>query len=98
MRPEMASLIEEKGFYYTIDDNEPLAALNNGEECGFAIYDQSNIAKCSIESTYRSKEINFIKPISCHLYPIRVKKFNDITALNNEEWDICKPACDCGLK
>ena len=98
MRPEMASLIKEKGFYYTIDDNEPLAALNNGEECVFAIYDQSNIAKCSIESTYRSKEINFIKPISCHLYPIRVKKFNDITALNYEEWDICKPACDCGLK
>ena len=98
MRPEMASLIDKNGFYYTMGDNEPLASLNNGEECVFAIYDSNNTAKCSIESTYRSKEIDFIKPLSCHLYPIRVKKFNDITALNYEEWHICKPACECGLK
>ena len=39
---------------------------------------------------------DFKKPISCHLYPIRVKEFDDFTALNFDKWDICSPACACG--
>jgi hypothetical protein len=59
-------------------------------------FDQTNTAKCAIEKAHREGQIDFIKPISCHLYPIRTKKFDQYTALNYEKWDICEPACACG--
>ena len=43
-------------------------------------------------------EIALMATISCHLYPIRVSKLNSVQALNYNNWDICKPACDCGEK
>jgi hypothetical protein len=51
---------------------------------------------CSVEQAYREGKTTFIKPISCHLYPIRVKRFNEFQALNYDRWSICAPACACG--
>jgi hypothetical protein len=64
----------------------------------FVYFDYSKTAKCSIEKAFREGVIPFNKPISCHLYPIRVKEFDDYKALNFEEWKICEPACACGIK
>ena len=68
------------------------------EECAFVYFDENGITKCAVEKAYNEGEIDFKKPISCHLYPIRLKKIQDFTAVNYNQWDICEPACACGDK
>ena len=92
------SEVKKNGVSYLDEEQEPVTTLLNGRDCAFVFKDEQGIAKCSIEKAYREKEIDFNKPISCHLYPIRVKKFGDYTALNYDRWKICEPACNCGEK
>lgn len=96
MRPEGINAINEIGVYYRDDEDEPVTTLVNGNECAFVYFDDQNIAKCAIEQAYKNGDSTFYKPISCHLYPIRVKKFGDMQALNYDEWSICEPACSLG--
>jgi hypothetical protein len=98
MRPEGIAAIEAQGVVYEDEDFEPATTLINGKECAFVYFDQTQTAKCAIEKAHREGHIDFIKPISCHLYPIRTKQFSEYTALNYEKWDICEPACACGEK
>ena len=96
MREEGLKAIEEEGVFYMDQDNEPVTTLVNGAECAFVFFDEQGITKCSIEQANREGKTDFKKPISCHLYPIRVKEFDDFTALNFDKRDICSPACACG--
>ncbi|MFM7006055.1 MAG: DUF3109 family protein [Flavobacteriales bacterium] len=98
MRPEGIAAVEKFGVAYEDEDFEPATTLVDGKECAFVYFDQTNTAKCAIEKAQREGHIEFIKPLSCHLYPIRTKQFNDYMALNYEKWDICEPACACGEK
>jgi hypothetical protein len=99
MRQEGIEAVEKTGvFYMDRWDNEPVVTLVNGKECAFVNFDEQGIAKCAIENAYKDGKTEFKKPISCHLYPIRVQKYTDFEALNYGEWDICKPACECGSK
>ena len=59
---------------------------------------EKNILKCGIEQAYLDGEIAYKKPISCHLYPIRVTKYEEFEALNYDKWSICSPACELGAK
>ena len=88
--------IKDEGVYYLDEEDAPATKLIDKKECCFVYFDNSNTAKCSIETAYKSGEIDFNKPQSCHLYPIRIKEFTEFTALNYEEWDICAPACNLG--
>ncbi|HEY0978033.1 MAG TPA: DUF3109 family protein [Flavobacteriales bacterium] len=67
-------------------------------ECVYAKKDKAGIWKCGIEQAHREGKIPFNKPISCHLYPIRVEKLKFHDALNYHQWDVCEPACSCGVK
>lgn len=98
MRPEGIEQVEENGVFYMDEDNEAVTTLVNGGECSFVYFDENNITKCGIEQAYNSGKIDFNKPISCHLYPIREKQFNDFRALTFDVWPICAPACACGDK
>jgi hypothetical protein len=98
MRPEGIAAVEETGVFYMDWDNEPVSTLVNEKECAFVTFDDNGTALCAIEQAHKAGVTEFKKPISCHLYPIRVKKYNDFTALNYNEWNICKPACACGDK
>lgn len=98
MRPEGIAAVEAFGVAYEDQDFEPATTLVDGKECAFVYFDHTNTAKCAIEKAQREGKIDFIKPLSCHLYPIRTKQFNDYMALNYEKWDICEPACACGEK
>lgn len=98
MREEGIAVVEKEGVSYLDRDDEPVTTLVNGKECAFVYFDDNGTTKCSIEQAHLEGKTNFKKPISCHLYPIRVKRFNDLTALAYNEWDICKPACACGEK
>ena len=82
-----------------IDDleGELTTPLINNRECAFVV-DENGISKCAIEKAYTDKKIEFKKPISCHLFPIRIKEYRDFDAVNYEKIKICKPACECGSK
>lgn len=98
MRQQGIEAVEEQGVFYIDKDNEPVTTLINNGECAFVYFDEQGITKCSIEKAHKEGKTKFKKPISCHLYPIRVKKFNELTALAYNEWNICAPACECGDK
>jgi hypothetical protein len=96
MRQEGLDVVEKQGVFYMFDGKEPVTSLVNEKECAFVYFDDQGITKCSVETAYMAGKTDFKKPISCHLYPIRIKQYTDFQALNYEQWDICKPACACG--
>jgi len=93
--------LEEKGlFTYFEEPKEYGTTLLDNGACAYLTKDQSGIAQCGIEQAYKAGATDFYKPISCHLYPIRVNKDEDkaFEALNYDEWDICSAACTLGKK
>lgn len=98
MRKEGIDVVDEQGVFYMDQDNEPVTSLVNDAECAFVYFDDAGITKCSIEQAHKDGKTDFKKPISCHLYPIRVKQFNDFNALNYDTWSICSDACTLGEK
>ncbi len=100
IRPYMTQkgieVVNKKGVFYMDRTNEPVTSLINGKDCVFVTLDEQGITKCGIEQAYREKKIPFNKPISCHLYPIRVSKYPKFESLNYDRWPICKPACALG--
>ena len=90
--------IEAQGYYIKDDDDEWVTPLMWPRgPCAYTIF-ENGIALCGIEKAYRDKKIKFNKPISCHLYPIRVLKTKSGDALNYHEWEVCNPACKLGKK
>jgi hypothetical protein len=79
-------------------DGELVTPLIEGKECAYTVFDKDGTAKCGIENAYKAGEISFNKPISCHLYPIRLNKYQNFMAVNYHKWPICKPALNCGAK
>ncbi len=96
---EGKSVIKEKGTS-TIDIEGDLTTtiFGNSGACVFTQYDKDNIAYCVIERAWEEGIIDFRKPISCHLYPIRITKYKDFDAVNYSVWDICKDAVKLGTK
>jgi Protein of unknown function (DUF3109) len=94
--------IEKQGKYILDDDDEFSTPTINGKECAYAIYDDNGVLKCGIEKAYADGKLGsiatgFQKPISCHLYPLRVTKYDQFEAVNYDRWHICKDACSNGL-
>lgn len=96
MRTEGIVEIEKQGFFVVDSDGDNTTPLVNNKECAFVVFDENEMAKCTIEQAYNDGKIDFKKPISCHLFPIRIKEYRDFDAVNYEAINICKPACDCG--
>ena len=91
--------IEKKGAYVIDGDGDYTTTLvSDGAECAFVYFDENKIAKCAIEKAYIEKIIDWQKPISCHLYPIRITKHKTYDAVNYDKWSVCAPACKCGEK
>ncbi len=96
LRPEGLDAIAKQGTYTTNPIGDFETTLINGAACAYAIFDKDNIAKCGIEEAYNQGVIDFKKPISCHLYPIRVQEYSQLTAVNYHSWPICNDACTLG--
>lgn len=88
MTPDGIAAIEKYGVFDYDTDGEFVTTLVKGKECAF-VYFENNIAFCAIEKAYREGKISYIKPISCHLYPIRISKFKNFEAINYHHWGIC---------
>ena len=78
------------------DGDKVTPTLGANRECAYALYDERGILKCGIEQAYLAGKTSWKKPISCHLYPIRVTKYDQYDALNYNRWHICDPACQLG--
>ena len=89
-------VIAKEGTYTKDWDGDYVTPIINGKECAYALYDERGILKCGIEQAYNDGKISYKKPISCHLYPIRVTKYEQYHALNYDRWEICSPACSLG--
>lgn len=96
LTPEGVEAIEEQGKFILDEDGDFSTPTLNGEECAYAVYDSRGILKCGIEKAYEAGKSKFKKPISCHMYPIRVTKYDNYHALNYDRWEICLPACELG--
>lgn len=90
--------IEKNGVFDIDNDGDYVTPLINKEECAYVFFDEKNIAKCAIEKAYLEGKIKWKKPVSCHLYPIRIQKYKDYEAVNYHRWSICSDACSFGEK
>ncbi len=97
MTMEGIDKIEHEGVFVVDDEGDVVTPTVNGERCAFVFF-QEGVARCAIEKAFEEGEIDFKKPISCHLFPARVQIFPEYEAVNYEERAICSPACECGKK
>ena len=88
---EGIAAIEKDGISVVDSDGDEVTPLINGKECAFSIFEKG-IAKCGIEKAFLAGKTTFRKPVSCHLYPIRIKHYSGFYALNYDQWDLCDPA------
>ena len=96
LRPEAMKVIEQVGLFEVDQDGDYVTPIINGKECVYATFDANGTAKCAFEQAWRRGETQWPKPISCHLYPIRIKELQDFSALNVHQWPICDAARSCG--
>ncbi len=92
-----AMIARKRVFEIDVEGDKGTALLEDGR-CAFALVDESGLVSCGIEKAQKDGVIDFKKPISCHLYPVRITVYKEYDAVNYDKWDICKPACDCGAR
>ena len=93
MKPEGIEAIEQQGFMVVDTDGDYTTPLIDEAECAYS-FEEHGVTLCAIERAAREGHTDFLKPLSCHLYPIRVVRFNNGTlGLNYHRWDICHAAC-----
>lgn len=95
LRPEGIQSIMDQGVAIQEPNGEWVTPLVDGKECAYVVFD-GGVAKCGIEQAAAAGAVDWPKPISCHLYPIRVTKYQEFDALNVHHWKVCEPACSLG--
>ncbi len=96
LRPEGVAEIEKQGAFIKGEDGEWETPLVNGSECAYVVFADNGTAKCGLEEAYNQGATKWKKPVSCHLYPIRVREYSELTAVNYHKWEICDTACSLG--
>lgn len=98
MKPEGVAAVERDGVMVLDEDGDLTTTLIDGAECAFS-FEEGGITFCAIERAWKEGKTMFRKPVSCHLYPIRVAKFSNGTyGLNYHRWSVCVPAVKYGNK
>ena len=95
LRSEGISVIEEEGTSVKDFENDMVTPLINNAECAYTVLN-GNIFMCGIEKAWSEGKTGFQKPVSCHLFPARVKQYAGFRAVNYHELSICSPAIRCG--
>ena len=96
LRPEGIEAIKSQGAFVKGDDGEWETPLIDNNECAYVVYNDSGIAQCGIENANKAGAVDWQKPVSCHLYPVRIREYSQLTAVNYHKWEICDPACTLG--
>ena len=98
MTKEARAVVEQQGIAYNDPTGERVTSIVNGKDCVFSRTDHNGWCYCLIEKAHTAGKIDFKKPISCHLYPIRLSKVGDMVGLEYHRWDICHCARQLGKK
>ena len=98
LSPEARAVIEKQGVVYTDQEGDLVTSIVNNKDCVFTCYDEKGCCYCAIEKAYRDGKTDFYKPVSCHLYPIRIGDYGPYKAVNYHRWDVCKAAVLLGKK
>ena len=96
LRAKGIKAIEDQGTSIVTAFEEFETPLINGADCAYVVFDANKKALCGIEQAYNDGKIDWKKPVSCHLYPIRIKEYTDFSAVNYDKWEICDDACSLG--
>ena len=97
MVPKGIHEVEITGVFDYDADGKYVTPLVNGNECCY-VYFEDGIARCAIEKAFAEGKIPFPKPLSCHLYPVRISKTGRNDAVNYHKWHICNKALEKGDK
>ncbi len=98
MTPEARAVVEKQGLSYIDPSGERVLSIVNDKDCIFARTDHNGWCYCLIEKAYNAGKLTFKKPLSCHLYPIRLTKVGDLVGVEYHRWDICHCARQLGKK
>lgn len=85
-------VVAQEGISYVDQDGDLVTNLVDGANCVFTTFSEDGKCLCALEKAYREGEKDFFKPISCALYPVRLKEYDGFTAVNYHRWKICKGA------
>ena len=94
--PKHKNEIDKQGFSMIDSDGDLVTPLVNNSQCAYSFFDEQNILKCAIEKAFFENKTTFRKPLSCHLFPIRITEYKRFDAINYEQIDVCKPGRNCG--
>ncbi|MBA3285616.1 MAG: DUF3109 family protein [Nitrosopumilus sp.] len=97
LSPQGLKAIARKGLYVKVQEGEfetPLIGYQGA--CAYVTFDEHGVALCAIEKAYNEGLVDFKKPVSCHLYPVRITSYKEYDAVNYEKWKVCAPACKFG--
>lgn len=83
--------LDEQGAFLELFPGNFMTPLVEGRECIYTVF-ENGITRCAIENAYVAGAIRFAKPVSCHLYPVRITPYTDFDAVNYHEWHICEAA------
>ncbi|MDL2212380.1 DUF3109 family protein [Bacteroides sp. OttesenSCG-928-E20] len=98
LSPAARDVINRKGVCYRDSDGDLVTSIVKGKDCVFTCYDERGYCYCAIEKAYRAGKVDFYKPVSCHLYPIRVATHAGFRAVNYHKWSVCHAAWELGRK
>lgn len=98
LSPDAQEVIRRQGVVYTDCEGDLVTSIVHGKDCVFTCHDGQGGCYCAIEKAFREGKTDFYKPVSCHLYPIRVGDYGPYKALNYHRWDVCKAAVLLGRK
>lgn len=98
LTPAAREVIARQGVAYVDEEGDLVTSIVGGKDCVFTCYGENGRCMCAIEKAFREGRIAFYKPLSCHLYPIRITRYPAFTAVNYHRWKICKAAEVLGRK
>lgn len=98
LSPQALKVIEEQGVSYIDEEGDLVTSIVDGGNCVFTTYAPGGMCLCAVEKACREGKIDFLKPASCHLYPVRLTRYPTFTAVNLHRWNICKCAETLGRK
>lgn len=92
MLPEGVEVVKNNGVYDYDEAGNLVTPLVHGRACAFAGFHENGTSFCAIEKAFLAGKIDFRKPVSCHLYPVRLIEKDGFLHLTYHQWSICVPA------
>jgi hypothetical protein len=95
---EHKQVIDQQGYSVIDREGDLVTPLVYNRQCAYSFYDENGILKCAIEKAWQDGKILFRKPVSCHLFPVRISEYRYYDAVNYQKIDICNGGRECGIK